>query len=554
MSKIVLGNDSEGRQVKIDIDTLLSTRLLIQANSGGGKSWAIRRLAEQSFGKVQQIIIDPEGEFSTLREKLGFVLVGAGGETPATVRSAAILAHRLLELNASAVCDIYELKSSERHVWVKTFLDALINAPKRLWQPALIIVDEAHVYCPEKGQGESEAKDAMTDLATRGRKRQFCPIFATQRLGKLSKNVSSELLNRMVGPTFEDVDVKRAAELLGIPLNEQREFFRERRVAEPGNFYAIGRAIAKEIVRFNVGEIGTSHGTTAKSLKAGPPPAPESVAKLLPQLADLPKEAEKKAVTEAELRQEIQKLKQELRQRPTETKQIVEEKIVEVPVLRSEQIAELTDAVKEVQAVAGLIASALAAVRKAPTMPSRQTPRPLPQRVAAPVPVPYHGNGDGEFTGPERKILRALSELLSIGKEQPPKNMVAAWAGYSPLGGAFGNPIGALRSKGLIDYPQPGTVTLTESGRSVIGVADAPDQEEIWRRIEATCTGPEQKILRALLDNAGQEPMAKEELAEKAGYSPIGGAFGNPIGALRTKGLLDYPRQGTVQAADWLFI
>jgi len=44
------------------------------------------------------------------------------------------------------------------------------------------------------------------------------------------------------------------------------------------------------------------------------------------------------------------------------------------------------------------------------------------------------------------------------------------------------------------------------------------------------------------------------QLAEKAGYSPIGGAFGNPVGALRTKGLLDYPRQGVVKAADWLFL
>ncbi len=25
-------------------------------------------------------------------------------------------------------------------------------------------------------------------------------------------------------------------------------------------------------------------------------------------------------------------------------------------------------------------------------------------------------------------------------------------------------------------------------------------------------------------------------------------------GALRTKGLLDYPRQGVVKAADWLFL
>ena len=190
-----------------------------------------------------------------------------------------------------------------------------------------------------------------------------------------------------------------------------------------------------------------------------------------------------------------------------------------------------------------------------PRLELKQTdkwPTPAPARIQTPPRV--HANGDAALTGPESKIMRALGELLSIGKDRPLKNMVAAWAGYSPQGGAFGNPIGALRSKGLIDYPSSGIVTLTDAGRAAVGPVDAPDQEEIWRRIESICTGPERKILLALIDNAGAEEIAKEELAEKAGYSPIGGAFGNPIGALRTKGLLDYPRQGVVKAADWLFI
>lgn len=74
---------SLGEKINIDLDVLLRTRMLIQANSGGGKSWCIRRIAEQAAGKVQSIIIDPEGEFATLREKHNFVLVGNGGETPA---------------------------------------------------------------------------------------------------------------------------------------------------------------------------------------------------------------------------------------------------------------------------------------------------------------------------------------------------------------------------------------------------------------------------------------------------------------------------------------
>lgn len=178
--KINIGKTSEGRDVSFDLDTLISTRLLIQANSGAGKSWLLRRLMEQLFGHVQVIAIDPEGEFATLREKYGYVLVGKGGETPADPRTAAAVAEKLLEIRASAVCDIYEMRPPDRHQWVRLFLEAMINAPKKLWHPVIVIVDEAHMFCPEKGAGESAAQESMIDLCTRGRKRGYCAVWATQ--------------------------------------------------------------------------------------------------------------------------------------------------------------------------------------------------------------------------------------------------------------------------------------------------------------------------------------------------------------------------------------
>jgi DNA helicase HerA-like ATPase len=114
MTKIVIGK-SEGKNVSIDLDVLLTTRLLLTADSGGGKTFALKRLCEQAFGKLQIIIIDPEGEFAPMRQKYDFVLVGPGGETPADVRSSAMLAVKLLELRASAICDIYDMKPSVRH-------------------------------------------------------------------------------------------------------------------------------------------------------------------------------------------------------------------------------------------------------------------------------------------------------------------------------------------------------------------------------------------------------------------------------------------------------
>lgn len=306
---ITLGKDERGKDVSIDIETLIKTRLLVQANSGGGKSFLIRRMCEQLFGHVPVIIIDPEGEFATLREKFGYVLVGKGGETPADPRSAKLVAHKLLELRASAVIDLYEMNPAERHLYVKLFSEAMIDAPKHLWLPTIVVIDEVHTFAPEKGSGESIASDAVTAFPTRGRKRRFCAVFATQRLGKLRKDASAELLNRLIGPTFEDVDLKRAADLLSIPGDQRREFDAKMRVLDPGNFYALGRAICRERTLFKVGGVQTSHEIEQAKFGSEPPPTPEKIKKLLPQLADLPKQAEESARSEADLRLEVRNLK-----------------------------------------------------------------------------------------------------------------------------------------------------------------------------------------------------------------------------------------------------
>lgn len=104
-----------GGDLSLDLATLVDTRLLVQANSGGGKSWCLRRLLEQTHGHVQHLIIDPEGEFASLRERFDYVLASHhGGDTAADPRSAKLLAERLLELGVSAILDIYELKAHER--------------------------------------------------------------------------------------------------------------------------------------------------------------------------------------------------------------------------------------------------------------------------------------------------------------------------------------------------------------------------------------------------------------------------------------------------------
>ena len=55
---IDMGESRGTGQAHMDLEELLATRLLVQGNSGSGKSHLLRRLLEQSALWVQQCIID----------------------------------------------------------------------------------------------------------------------------------------------------------------------------------------------------------------------------------------------------------------------------------------------------------------------------------------------------------------------------------------------------------------------------------------------------------------------------------------------------------------
>ena len=327
---------SLGTGIDIDVSQLIKSRLLVQANSGGGKSYALRRLCEQTFGACQHIIIDPEGEFYTLREKYDYTLLGKGGDGPADLKSAALLARRLLELGVSAIVDISEL-GARRARFVKLFLDALVDSPRSLWHPVLVLVDEAHMFCPEKGRGESESTTSVIDLMTRGRKRGFCGVLATQRVSKLNKDAAAECKNKLVGGCTLDVDRKRAAEELG--LSDKTDILALRDL-EPGEFHAYGPALCKTITKFKVGRVLTSHPEAGEAAPPVTPPRAK-VKKVLEQLANLPQEAEEEAKSVAELQAQIRQLKAEVRKAPVSPAGKTVTKEIKVPIIDAKQVTRI---------------------------------------------------------------------------------------------------------------------------------------------------------------------------------------------------------------------
>src|SRR3989440_3222287 len=399
------------QSVHIDLPTLLDTRLLIQANSGGGKSWLIRRLLEQSHGKVQQIVIDLEGEFSTLREKFDYILAGKNGDTSTEPHSASLLGRRLLELNVSAIIDLYELSQQERKRFVKLFLEALVNAPKQLWHPVLVVIDEAHVFAPEKGQ--SEAMGAVIDLATRGRKRGYCAVLATQRLSKLHKDAAAECNNKLIGRTTLDVDIKRAGEELGFTTKEQS--FTLRNLAA-GEFYAFGPAISAEGTKITIGTVATTHPKAGSRIyTASPLPPTEKIKKILSELKDLPEAAEEEAKTIEALERQVATLKGQLAQKPQEPEISVPSKEIDLAVKtalhRQKQHFEQEKRQRETR-IENLI-TALQGVANA-IAPVLETPRTIQATSQKPVP-----NETANHT-PQMTISQGAAAILQVLRNHSP--------------------------------------------------------------------------------------------------------------------------------------
>ncbi|HEY6816150.1 MAG TPA: ATP-binding protein [Croceibacterium sp.] len=271
-TQIVLGSDPVGAPVQLDVEELLATRLLVQGNSGSGKSHLLRRLLEESAALVQQIVIDPEGDFVSLAETFGHVVIdGAAYADVEIVR----LGARIREHRASVVLALDGLEIENQMRCAALFLSALFDAPAQHWYPALVIVDEAQVFAPSAaGEVSDDARRAslaaMTNLMCRGRKRGLAGVIATQRLAKLAKNVAAEASNFLMGRTFLDIDMVRAADLLGM---ERRQAEQIRDLAR-GHFLGLGPAISRRPLAVKVGAVRTH----ARSVASGLMPPPSSSA------------------------------------------------------------------------------------------------------------------------------------------------------------------------------------------------------------------------------------------------------------------------------------
>jgi uncharacterized protein len=551
MTKIDIGTaDTLREKLRLDLPGLVDTRALIQANSGGGKSWWLRLLVERAARHVPVIILDPEGEFATLREKVDLALVGQGGEMATDVRSAGLLARKLVELRVPAIVDLYDLRLDQRRAYVRLFLEALMAVPRAHWHPLLVIIDEAHLFAPERAAGEAESTQAVIALMSQGRKRGFAGIISTQRLSKLHKDVAAECNNVVIGRTWLDTDQARAGDLLGMSKAD-RQVLRD---LEPGEFFAFGPAfVSNGIVRFRSDPVATTHPKAGERHKLGVPQASAAIQDVVSQIGDLPAQAEQEAKDLAALQRKVRELELQLRARPAPAQPV--ETRVEIPVFKNGEVGrlesavgqlaqigtQLVDAGESFRAAAGEISGALRAVinRPAPPLPRPQLAvRGAPDAVTAPRPATARPV-QPVATDPDRKLAKAERAILTVLAQRGTrtKRQLAVQTGYAVKGGGFNNAISALATAGYITR-RGDEVDIAEAGVQALGTWEPlPTGADLAAYWLSQLPKAERSILETLV-RAHPGMMTKEAVAEWTGYEASGGGFNNAISRLRTLELI----------------
>lgn len=555
-------------------ESALSQHIAVIGKAGSGKSYTMRGLVESMLEAGERVcIVDPTGAWYGLRtlangKTAGFPVVifgGSHGDFPLQQHHGEELAEIIGTSNTPAIIDTSALRTGERTKLFTDLAEALLRKNKG---PLHLVIDEAHLFAPQ-GRVHDPQSGAMlhaaNNLVSLGRVRGLRVTLISQRPAKVHKDsltqVETLIAMRLIAPQ----DRKAVEEWIkdNADAAQGKEVLSSLATLKTGHgwVWAPEQGILKrvqfpKIKTFDTGRTPDGTEPEAKVL------ATIDKSLIAQRLKTVAQEAE--ANDPAKLKQRIRELEREAAKPVAHT---IDQHLIDK--VREEMYAigykegfqsgarETFNVAKE-SVVAGH-AQAMRIFEERGNVPVPATPA-----VKQSIPMPLVSNRNGitkakqshnygnQITGPEQRILDAVAWLeQSTGKPSHEMPAVAFLAGYTIGGGAFNNPRGSLRTKGLITV-NSNMVELTDAGRNVANYPDrALNNDELHRSVMERLPGPEQKLLAELLK---QYPgsLSNNDLAERTGYSPGGGAFNNPRGRLRTLGLIEY-QSGMSKASDCLF-
>lgn len=587
-------------------DEAVTQTFAVLAKRGVGKTYATLVLVEEMLkARLQVVVADPIGVVWGLRSSADgasaglpiAIFGGDHGDIPLKVSAGQLVAETIVDKQISAVLDLSQFRKGEQTRFMQDFCETLYHKNRA---PLHLVLDEADAFAPQRPMpGQQRLLGAVEDLVRRGRARGIGVTLVTQRAAVLNKDVLTQVevlvALRTIAPQDRDA-LDAWVKVHGTP--EQREALMRSLPSLPIGtawFWSPGWLDIFQRVEVRKRDTFDSSATPKIGDKRATPSVLASVDldQLRAAMAATIERAEEEDPTR--LRRRIADLQRELitlRQAAPPAPEVRVE-TVEIPVLPAadldlfvRMVENLVQAARDVNQTGAHLhelgqafltrpkgdapeyASTKSAVSteaapNGPTPPGAEwvtdesvPPPSVKSAKSVDKPSPHlrsSAPSADKVSAPQQKILDALAWWQSIGIPEPSRLQLGFIAGYSAKGGAFQNYLGALRTAGLLDYPDGGKVALTGAGRAIADPIDMPRTlESLHAAVFSRLPRPQQRIMAALCTQY-PKAVSRSWLADAIEMSAAGGAFQNYLGALRSLGLLTYPGTGSVCAADILF-
>jgi hypothetical protein len=207
-------------------DNMISQPLAVIGIRWIGKSYMAGKMCEQ-LCEVKQpfVVIDPEGEFWTLRERYAVIVAAVGkpvgrpkgykADLIVTPETASTLARRIAEKGYSVVLDSRNATMTDQYAVLGNFLETLYEAEAEYNRPLVVFMEEAHVLIPEIGRvrlpGIKKLQDKVIywawEIAARGRHRGLGYVCIARRAAEVAKAVLSQSPTRFIFKLVDPADL-----------------------------------------------------------------------------------------------------------------------------------------------------------------------------------------------------------------------------------------------------------------------------------------------------------------------------------------------------------
>lgn len=578
---------------------VLAQHTVILGKTRSGKSSTMRLLVEQILDDQKPVcIIDPKGDWWGLKSsadgrRVGYEVVIFGGrhaDVPINAHSGKAVAELVATGNRPCIIDLGGWMVGER---TRFFIDFAATLFTKTHGHRWLCIDEAHNFAPQGKIMDPDAGKMLhwaNRLASEGAGKGVVLISASQRPQKLHKDylTSHETLiaKRVIHPLDRGAmkdwidgcgDPAKGKEVLDSLAGIQRSQgwvwspeigFGPKLIEFPMfktyDSFAVQTGAADKKLKgwasVDLEEVKTKLAAVVEEAKANDPKELQatifalnrSIIEQNDEIIALKKakpsadpDALKKA-KEAGFEQARKKLdatmRREVNKRIKEGLQVVRKHALEA-------IDRIDDELREIDGKDAELAVVIDP-EIAPAPAPRIAAAPFFKRQAPPVvtptakPKPAAPAGDGTYTSPQLRVLRAVAFWQARGKPEPTREMVAAVAGYRHGTGNLNNIIGSLgpQSIGHLVIPRPGRLALATNG------IDAPRAEEARDFMLGIFDGPERKIFEAL---KGAGALPRTEVAERSGYAAGTGNFNNIVGSINGTGITEIPAPGYLVLAGW---